>query len=182
MKKKFLIILIILLIIIGIALFIFFNGEETKTITEYEPGQEITDDQMRKTIISLYYKNKKTGLLVPEGRLVDVKILLENPYKTIFEMLMGNSKNDELKSVIPEKTKINKIELKNGILFLDLSKEFIENHPNGENEEKATIKAITNSLCELTEVNGVKILIDGKENTEFKDKKINFKNIFTKVD
>ena len=42
------------------------------------------------------------------------------------------------------------------------------------------IYSIVNTLCELTEVNKIKILIDGEENKEFKDGKVKFDLLFTK--
>lgn len=62
-------------------------------------------------------------------------------------------------------------------MYLDLSNEFIENNSV---EEKTIINAIVNTLTELNEVNGVKILINGQENKEFKGGKVNFKDTFTR--
>ena len=59
---------------------------------------------------------------------------------------------------------------------------FIEKHINGEKEETVTIYSIVNTLTELTEVNGVKILIDGEEDKAFKDNKIKFTEAFVKID
>ena len=87
-----------------------------------------------------------------------------------------------MESAIPNETKVNKAELKNDIVYLDLSKEFIEKHINGEKEETVTIYSIVNTLTELTEVNGVKILIDGEEDKAFKDNKIKFTEAFVKID
>ena len=95
---------------------------------------------------------------------------------------MKQPKNENLQCVIPEGTIVNKVELKSDILWVDLSKEFIENHPGGIEEEKNTIYSIVNTLTELTEVNGVKILIDNEENKSFKDNNMNFNEIFLKVD
>ena len=178
MKKKIIFLIITVLLILGIIIYLILNSETTETIIEYEPQEEISDEQMRKTIISLYYINKKTNDVVSEGKLIDTKILLNEPYKEIFMMLTEDPKNKDLESAIPIGTKINKIELKNNILYLDLSKEFINNHKGGIKEEKATIKSIVNTMSELTEVEGIKILIDGKENKEFKDGKIKFEKIF----
>lgn len=117
---------------------------------------------------------------MPEGRLIDVKTLLNDPYKTLIEMLIEEPRNNKLESAIPKETVINKVELKDDILYLDVSKEFIENHQGGEKEENTTIYSIVNTLCELTEVNKIKILIDGEENKEFKDGKVKFDILFTK--
>ena len=83
---------------------------------------------------------------------------------------------------IPEGTKINKVELKGNTVYVDLSKEFIENHIGGEEAEKLTVYSIVNTLTELTEVENVKFLIDGEENKAFKDNKIKFDNLFSRLE
>ena len=182
MKKKLIIILVlVILIIIGVMLYFYFK-EKNSTVEEYQPEEEISNEQMRQTIVSLYYKNKETGELMPEGRIIDSKELLNEPYKKLVELLIEQPKNDKLESAIPKDTKVNSAELKNDIVYLDLSKEFVDNHTGGEKEESTTIYSIVNTLTELTEVNGVKILIDGKEDEAFKDNKIKFTDAFVKVD
>ena len=102
--------------------FTFISNKEEKMEEEYQPQEEITDEQMRQTIISLYYENKETGELMPEGRLIDVKTLLNNPYKILIEMLIAEPKNNKLQSAIPNGTIINNVELKNDILYVDFFK------------------------------------------------------------
>ena len=67
-------------------------------------------------------------------------------------------------------------------MYVDLSKEFIENAPSGIDEESMVIYSIVNTLTELNEVTNVKFLINGEENKEFKDGKISFKETFKKND
>ena len=180
-KKRILIIsifiTIIALIIMGVYL-ILKNKKNEKEIKEYTPQEEITDTQLRQTLVSLYFKNEDK--LIKETRLIDVKELIENPYKKILEMLIEGPKNENLKNVIPEETKIKNIEKEGKILILDLSEEFILNHIEGEKEEKLTIEAIVKTLTELTEINGIKIKIDGEENKEFKDGKVKFNQVFNR--
>ena len=180
MKKK--IIGVILILILGGGIFFINRNKEKETISEYKPQEEISDEQLRQSIVSLYFKNKNTDELVPEGRLVDVKLLLNEPYKTLMQFLIDGPKNEKLEKLIPEGTVINKIELKKDILYIDLSKEFIENHEGGEQKESNTIYSIVNTMTQLTEVNGIKILIDGKEDQGFKDGKIKFNDTFVKLD
>ena len=181
-KKRIIIVFIIIcLIILSIlGVYHFFIKDEEEQITEYTPQEEISEEQMRQTIISLYYINGTQ--LLPEARMIDVKELIENPYKKILNLLIEGPKNENLKNSIPEGTKINKIEKQGENLIIDFSKEFIENHKGGEEQEKLTIKSIVNTVTELTEINGIKILIDGEENKCFKDEKVNFNNIFTRED
>ena len=183
MNKKILIIVIfILILVIGGWLFFKQKNKGEETISEYQPQEEISEEQLRQTIVSLYFQNKNTDELVPEGRLIDVKLLLNEPYKTLMQLLIDGPKNDKLEKLIPEGTVINKIELKKDILYIDLSKEFVENHQGGEKLESNTIYSIVNTMTQLTEVNGVKILIDGEADKEFKDGKIKFNDAFIKLD
>lgn len=178
--KIFIIIIAIALIIGGVIYFI--NPSNDTEKLEYFPEEEISNEQLRQTIVSLYYRDKESKELIPEGRLVDVKLLLNDPYYTLMQLLIDGPKNEKLESAIPKGTKICKIELKNDILYIDLSKEFIENHEGGEKNESNTIYSIVNTMTTLTEVNGIKILINGEENKGFKDEKMNFKEIFLNKD
>ena len=94
-------------------------------------------------------------------------------------MLIEGPKDEALEAVIPKNTKINSVELKNGVVELDLSKDFIKDVKGKENEE-IIIYSIVNTLTELTEVNAVKIKIEGKEGEEFEDKEVNFEKNFVR--
>ena len=182
MKKKIVICIIVLILIgLGIWYFFFYDGNKSNEVNEIIPEEEISEEQMRQTIVSLYFYNESTEGLTPEGRLIDVKELVEEPYRKLMELLIEGPQNTGLSRTIPEGTRINKVELKGDILYLDLSKEFIENHSGGEEKESATIYSIVNTMTNLTEVNSVKILIDGEENKAFKDNKIKFDDPFVVI-
>ena len=131
-------------------------------------------------MVSLYFNQKDTNTLIPEARRVDVKELTKDPYITLIRLLIDGPKNEGLEQVIPEGTKINKIELKNGTIYLDLSNEFIENHKGGAEAESRTVYAIVNTLVQLNEVEAVKIVIDGNAEANFKDNAISLKDAFVK--
>lgn len=183
MSKKIILSIIIVLILVGVGIwyFFFYNQNTQSEENQIIPEEEISEDQMRQTIVSLYFYNNDTKSLASEGRLIDVKELLENPYKRLMELLIEGPQNTNLSKTIPDGTKENKAEIKGDILYLDLSKEFIENHAGGEEAESATIYSIVNSMTNLTEVNAVKILIDGEENKSFKDNKIKFDDPFVVI-
>ena len=185
-NKKILVILIIIIIILGLVGY-FINAQikknkEQNKITEYVPEEEITLEQLRQTTVSLYFKQKNTNTLVPEPRKIDVKELTKIPYETLMKLLLEGPKSEKLEKVIPEGTKLNKIKKKNGIIYIDLSKEFIENHKGTIEEETLTIYSIVNTLTSLNEIEAVKIQIDGKEDSAFKDNAIKFKDPFVKRD
>lgn len=188
-NKKLLFFLLFLVIVILIVLGIlsFFtpnNSNETisNTITEYTPAQEFSDDEVRKTIISLYFKNIETNSLIAEAKAIDVKDLSKDPYSYLINLLIAGPESEKLESAIPEGTKVNSCTLKGSTVYVDLSKEFIDNAPSGINEESMIVYSIVNTLTELNEVSGVKFLINGEENKAFKDNQISFKDIFAKND
>lgn len=183
MNKKTIILIIIILILLGIGVWYFLNNQKNNKIKQNEiiPEEEISEEQMRQTIVSLYFYNENTKSLVSEGRLIDAKELIKEPYKELMQLLVNGPQNNNLNKTIPDGTKVNKAELKGDVLYLDLSKEFIENHVGGEEQESITIYSIVNTMTKLTEVNAVKILIDGKENKAFKDNKIKFDDPFVVI-
>ena len=183
MNKKILLIIIVVLILIGIGVwyFMFYNKTYQNSENEIVPEEEISEEQMRQTIVSLYFYNENMKRLVPEGRLIDVKELVNEPYRKLMDLLIEGPQNDNLSKTIPEGTRVNKAELKGDILYLDMSKEFVENHKGGEVQESATIYSIVNTMTNLTEINSVKILIEGEENKEFKDGKIKFDDPFVLI-
>ena len=181
MINKKIIILTIFTILIIIATFLIINNNKNKKEIEYVPQEEISTKQERNTIISLYFKNKETNELMPEARIIDAKDLLNNPYITIIELLIKGPQNDKLESLISENTKINSAVLKGNVLYVDFSKEFL-NNKSGIEEESKVIYSIVNSLTELNEVSYVRILIDGEENKSFNDNAINFIENFARND
>ena len=183
MNKKVIIIIAIILILTGVGVwyFFFYNKQSQNEVNEIIPEEEISEEQMRHTIVSLYCCNGTSQSLVSEGRLIDVKELIKDPYRRLMELLIEGPQNSELTRTIPEGTRINKVEVKGDVLYLDLSKEFIENHEGGEEKENATIYSIVNTMINLTEINGVKILIEGEENKAFKDNLIKFDDPFVPI-
>lgn len=180
--KKILIGLLVIGSLIGIGIFGYqkIRNNKTDPIQEYTPQEEVSEEQLRQTMVTLYYQNKETGKLMPEARLIDVKELAQNPYEKLVTLLMQNPKSDKLEKVIPNDTKLNKAEMQGDILILDFSQEFVLNQQEGKEKEENTIYSIVNTVTELTEVNSVKILINGEENKGYTDEAITFEKLFTK--
>lgn len=181
MKNRKIFLIIIGIIVCAIIAFIvsrFFKEKTQENPTEITPGEEITEEQERQTIISLYYINIETNTLMPEARVIDAKDLLENPYKTLVEYLIGSPKSDKLKSCIPEGTKVNNASINGDVLVLDLSKEFIENQT--EEGMCLAVNSIVNTLTELNEVTAIKFLIDGVENDKIIGENIKLNDNFSR--
>lgn len=156
MQKWIILGIIILITIIGIVIVTNVDIE-----TEYVPESEIEEVELRKTIVSLYFKDKETGEITKETRLIDSKELLKNPYERLINMLAEGPQNESLEKVLPDDVKILEIKYENGTVIINLSSEFsnVENKDMIENSIEKTLK-------ELTEVTNVKILAEGNEIVE----------------
>ena len=173
-NKKIVIIFSILLIIILIGGYFtiqWLQGkkQESSEVEEYIPQEEITEEQFRQTIVSLYFQSKETKELVPEARLIDIKEILNNPCDKLVNLLIEGPKSEKQERLIPDNTKLNKSHMEDDCITLDFSTEILNYDKSDEKVKNNMINGIVNTLTQLTEVNSVKILIDGSENEEFKE-------------
>lgn len=164
-KIIYFIVITILLIVLGVILWSYHNRDEEVIIENNEiiPGEEISDEQLRNTAVSLYFINKETGEMEQESRLIDVKKLMNNPYEEIIRMWLAGSENANLVTACSKNVKLNSAKLDGNCVVIDLSKEFVGEYSGEKGQESKTIYSLVNSLTELTEVDCIKILIDGKE-------------------
>lgn len=152
----------IIAIIIGlIAILSIFIVLNVDIETEYVPEGEVEETELRNTIITLYFIDKETGALAKENRLIDSKELLKDPYKVLVEKLITGPESEKNEKVISKNTKILDIKFEKGNVTINFSKEFSEGL---ENEKLQVSKeAIYQTLIGLTEVRGIKILVEGAE-------------------
>ena len=172
-NKKIIIIFFILFIILIIGGYFLINYlkkvnvKDQTIVEEYTPEEEISEDQLRQTIVSLYFPNKETNELEPEARLIDIKEILEKPYEKMVNLLIQGPKDEGKVKIIPENTKLLSSQLDGDCLTLDFSSDFLNYDKTDEKTKKNLINSIVNTLTQLNEVNSLKILIDGNENEEF---------------
>ena len=171
-NKKIILIFLILIIIVIVGGYFGIKYAKQKQekggtlVEEYVPEEEITEEQLRQTIVSLYFPNKETNEITPEARLIEINEILNTPYEKLINLLIEGPKNEKNKKIIPENTKVLKTYMENDSLVIDFSKEFLNYHKE---EKDIMIKCLVNTLTELTEVNSVKILIDSQENPDFNE-------------
>lgn len=169
MKKKIIIFVIIIIIILVLVVCNFSTEvvnnveKDDGNITEIQPEEEISDNQNTQTSINLYFIDNSSGILVKEVRHIDAKDLIDNPYKYTLQLLINGPEDLKLSNAIPLGTKVNKVELKKDVLYVDLSKEFLNS--SGTN----SIYSIVKTMTEFNEVESVKFLINGEENENLKD-------------
>ena len=142
---------------------------EQTTVEEYTPEEEISEEQLRQTIVSLYFQSKETKELVPEARLIDIKEILNDPYDKLVNLLIEGPKSEKEEKIIPDNTKLKKCYMEEDCVVLDFSTEFLNYDKTDTNLKTNIVDSLVKTLTQLTEVNKIKILIDGSENEEFKE-------------
>ena len=143
--------------------------QENNALEEFIPQEEISDEQVRQTIVSLYFISKETRELVPEARLIDIKEIINDPCDKLVELLIEGPKNEKEEKIIPDNTKFNKSYMDDDCVVLDFSNELLNYNKSEEMGKENLVNSLVNTLTQLTEVNKVKILIDGNENEEFNE-------------
>lgn len=172
-NKKILFLLISILIIVLCLIFIIvtnFNtpdSENNNIVSEYTPEEEISSKQLRETKVILYFLDKTTNKLKNEGKHIDSALLVQNPYKQLVDLLIAGPSQESLVNVFPNNTQLLDTTFAQNCVTLNFSADLL----NYENEEQKfnIINSLLNTLTQLNEVNSIKILINGENNSNFND-------------
>ena len=171
-KSKLIFFVLFLVILLGVyfitSYFYKKSKDETKQYEDYTPQEEISEQQYRETIVSLYFLNKNSKELMAEAVAIDARTLSANPYKELGTLLIKGTKNEDLQRIIPEKTVLYDAGIEAGCVVLNFSKDIL-GFGEDENAKKNIINSIYLTLTELTEVNSVRFLVEGEENAIFQD-------------
>lgn len=152
---------IILTVVVVIAILttvIVFNMEIE---TEYVPEVEASSESLRKTNVSLYFKNKQSNLIDKVNILIDSKKLIKDPYNEILTMLINDHEDENLVSVFPENCIYPEVTFDNGTVKVDFKG---DTRLLDENVNIDEIKKVLNdSLKQFNEVENVVLLVNSNE-------------------
>lgn len=115
---------------------------------------------------NLYFGTADGRMLYREERALEIQNSMLLARELVEELIKGPSVNG-LSQTLPKQTKIRQLEIKDGICYVDLSKEFSTKHPGGEQLVMLTVYSIVNTLTELPEVEKVQFLIDGEKKDNY---------------
>ena len=178
--KKRIAIIVMLVAILLISGCMKANDKALKQLEEDElrPVSSIvlTEEEARrlneKLPVTLYFSNQDGTRLVNEIRYIsmeDAKQGTEKLASVLVKELINGPASSELKPTIPEGTSLRSpVKIEGRTAIVDMTKEFVDNHPGGKEAEEMTIYSVVNTLTELKEIETVKFLINGKEQKEFK--------------
>lgn len=109
----------------------------------------------------LYFANANADKLVPVKRFIP---RTEAPARAAVEALIaGPTAKEQALPVMPKGTRLLDINLSQGNVLVNFSKEFRENHPGGSAGEMLTLYALANTLTEFPQIKTVRIWVEGKE-------------------
>lgn len=160
MQKWIILIVVILIIIIG-GIIVFNARVETEII----PEEEISSNDLRKTMVNLYYRNKATKEITQVSQLIDSKELIGNPYYTLVEMLMKEPENSELERIIPEDIKLVEVSLEKDVVTVEFSSNIVKD----ESIDASIVDSVTKTLKQLNEVENVIIKSASEESNNEKN-------------
>ena len=129
--------------------------------TEFVPEVEASNETLRKTNVSAYFKNKASNVVEKENVLLDSKNLIKDPYNEIVSILINKPENENLVSIFPDGTAMPEIYYEKGVVTVD----FKENSELLKEEISVDeIKQVLNdALKQFTEVENVVVIVDSKE-------------------
>lgn len=166
--KKIILPAILLVLLIILVVIFFRSGIERKASPKPEQSQLDTElglEELRETKkVVLFFLSEEDGLLHPEEREIYTDTLIVHQAKQTIEELIKGSQ-DEAISSFPSETKLREIYItREGIAYVDFSREIQENHLSGSTAEISTIYAVVNSLTyNFKSIKRVFILVDGGE-------------------
>lgn len=117
--------------------------------------------------ISLYYTDAAGKKLYQTRHNVEFDGTISLEELVIRQLLAGPLENDKLAPVLPAGTKINKVSFKDGICYVDFSKEFLEGR-DGVSDD-VIIYSVVNSLSDIGSVSKVQFWIDGKPVSSYRE-------------
>lgn len=151
--------------------------------------QQIEDDELRpvssillseedarrlneKIPAHLYFSDQDGTRLVGEIRYLsmeDAKQGTDVLASTLVKELVNGPSNSNLKPTLPDGASLRSpVTIEGRTAIVDMTKEFIDNHPGGKEAEEMTIFSIVNTLTELKDIETVKFQINGKTQKDFK--------------
>jgi hypothetical protein len=143
--------------ILLITVFFVFTGCGIIPGVKEKSGISISKDELLNVI--LYFPDENAEYLMPEERLTAFDKTLE---KTVLKEILKGPETPGHSNPFPGGTKILSVDRKDDLVTVNLSKEFIKNHPGGSTGEIMSVYSIVNSLTEIPGVKRIIFKVDGK--------------------
>ena len=115
---------------------------------------------------TLYFANQNGTKLVKESRQVQITNQATAMERMVINEVLAGPKEEGHYATLPTIVKVNGVQVKNGICYVNLSGAFVNDALNI--SEYVAVYSLVNSLVELNTVNKVQIMIDGSSAITFR--------------
>jgi len=146
--------------------------DELRPVSSILLSEEDARRLNEKLPVHLYFSDQDGTKLVREIRYIGLQEARQGTDQLasllVKELVKGPS-NTTLKPTIPDGAALRSpVRLDGRTAIVDMTKEFLDNHPGGSDMEEITIFSIVNTLTELKDIETVRFQIKGKTLKEFK--------------
>jgi spore germination protein GerM len=155
---------LIAVLILAAVLFRGAGGEKIKSAAVTSPSESPAEPAPEAKTIALFFLSEDDNLLHPEQRkILASPSIVEEAELAVEELIRGSDKG--YISPLPPETKVRQLFVtKEGVAYVDLSREIMESHPSGSSAELATVYSIVNTLAyNFKPIKKVFILVEGSE-------------------
>ena len=146
--------------------------DELRPVSSIVLSEEDAKRLNEKLPVHLYFSDKDGTKLVGEIRYLSMEDAMQGTDKiasTLVKELVNGPSNSTLKPTVPQGATLRSpVKVEGRTATVDMTKEFVDNHPGGKEAEEMTIFSIVNTLTELKDVETVKFQVNGKTQKEFK--------------
>ena len=174
MKGKYIILLIIFLVVVAGGFFIYFvfypeKEPSPQPIVSPAPSEELPipyiDREANLMTVYLFFQSSAGNWLDDEERHIYYTTSITDQAKqVVVELIKGPSKNYLLATIPPSAILRELFLTRQGIAYVDFSRQFISDHWGGTTGEMLTIYSIVDTLTiNFPSIQKVQILVEGKE-------------------
>lgn len=149
--------------------FIFFRGgggEKIKSSAGMLPSPQTPEPgpPAETKLITLFLPSEEDSLLHPETREIPIRASVAEEAKRVIEELIKGSEQGYL-SPFPPETRLRQLFItREGVAYVDFSRDIMDKHLSGSSAELATVYSVVNSLAfNFKPIKRVFILVEGEE-------------------
>lgn len=121
-------------------------------------------------VLKLYFSTNDARLL-PEYRTVKLSDTITLEHYIVSELIKGPTEKN-LSPTLSSDTMVISAESADGTAYINMSQSFIDKNSGTPDKEQRAVYSIVNSVCEVSNVNDVQILIEGKKVDGFSNVKL----------
>ena len=118
------------------------------------------DEEVRTLRVRLFFADSESGDLTSESRTIQ---LYEGQTKArgVLEALSEGPESAALEAVLPEEVQVRAVRVENGVCYVTLSEDFLENIPQSMHQQENVVYSLVRSLCSVSDIQAVQLSVEG---------------------